>query len=285
VNLPWSLPWPSSQTVSRVAASASRSSRSRSVASWASAASGSMTSRIRWPRTLSALASNSAARSTRCRSALVTRPGSSSCGSSARARRMISACSTWSSCPAASAALVRSWPSRPWASRMSRCAAALVVRVRWACQFAVEAAPVWEGSSMRSAWVRTRVWSSAIGRSARRAGRGWRWSRWGPWTPAVSRPRRPVDRVLQRSPRSPGVGGSRSLTWINPRTRHRHSSDAERPLWITGSDGLAVHARWMPRAASSAGSGGLDRLDRRWVSGCFRTATTAGPQPARRRQT
>ncbi len=53
---------------------------------------------------------------------------------------MASACSTWMA-PAASAVRVRSWSSRPWASRIARCAWARVVRVAWACQFAVEVAP------------------------------------------------------------------------------------------------------------------------------------------------
>ena len=57
VNRPWVLPCPSSHITSRVAAAASRSSRSRSLASWASAVSGSITSRMRRPRILRALAS------------------------------------------------------------------------------------------------------------------------------------------------------------------------------------------------------------------------------------
>ena len=75
VNRPWTLPCPSSYMVSRVAAAASRSSRSRRAASWASAASGQATSRMCRPRCLSALASWSAARSSRCRSALLDHVG------------------------------------------------------------------------------------------------------------------------------------------------------------------------------------------------------------------
>ena len=48
--------------------------------------------------------------------------GSRSSGSSVRARRMASACSTWTR-PSASAARVGSWLCRPLASRIARCAA------------------------------------------------------------------------------------------------------------------------------------------------------------------
>ena len=73
---------------------------------------------------------------------------------------MASACSTWTR-PAASAARVGSWSSRPLASRIARCAAGRVVRVRWACQLAVEVAPALAAISIRSAWARSRASSSA----------------------------------------------------------------------------------------------------------------------------
>ena len=73
---------------------------------------------------------------------------------------MASACSTWI-WPVARAVRVGSWSSRPSASRMTRCAATRVVRVVWACQLAVEVAPVWAAISVRSAWARSRAFSSA----------------------------------------------------------------------------------------------------------------------------
>ena len=84
---------------------------------------------------------------------------------------MASACSTWTR-PAASAWRVRSWSSSPWASRIARCAATRVVRVAWACQFAVEVAPVCAAISIWSAWARTRAWSSVTW--AARALSSWR---------------------------------------------------------------------------------------------------------------
>ena len=112
------------------------------------------------PRCLRALASWSAARSSRWRSAFSTTTASRSSGRSAKALRMASACSTWIR-PAARAVRVRSRPSRPVASRIARWAAGRVVRVRWACQLAVEVAPVAAATSMRSAWASSRVSSSA----------------------------------------------------------------------------------------------------------------------------
>ena len=105
VNLPWSLPWPSSHTFNRAAAAASCSSRCSSLASWASAGSGSMTSSSRRPRIRRVLASWWAASPIRWASALATSSGSRSSGSSSRAQVMTSACSTCSR-PSASAVRV-----------------------------------------------------------------------------------------------------------------------------------------------------------------------------------
>ena len=67
------------------------------------------------------------------------------------------------------------------------------------------------------------------------------------------------------------------------------------PLWIRGSGTSAVDGKWsVPtrfwrRASPRRGCGGLDKLDQRWAAGAFdavvaRPPTTAGPQPAHRRQ-
>ena len=84
VNRPWTLPWPSSHIVSRVAAAAARSSFSSSLASWASAASGRGDLEDRaGPGSSGPWRRGRRRRSSRCASASATSSGSRSSGSSA----------------------------------------------------------------------------------------------------------------------------------------------------------------------------------------------------------
>ena len=178
--------------VSRVAAPRRRVPRvPAGLASWASAASGEATSRMWRPRCLRALASWSAARSSRWCSAFSTTSGSRSSGRSARARRIASACSTCTR-PAARAARVRSRPSRAVGEPHRPVGSGRrVVRVRWACQLAVEVAPVAAATSMRSAWASSRAFElGELGLGGLDLIRWWRWSRRRPSTTAAPWPPR-----------------------------------------------------------------------------------------------
>ena len=140
VNLPWTLPCPSSYMVSRVAAAAARSSFSSSWASWASAASGEATSRIRRPRTFSALASWCSASASRCCSALSTTSDVEVVGELGQGAEddlgLLDVDPSLSQGGTGDVVGLETFrePHRP--VRGGR-----VVRVRWACQFAVEVAP------------------------------------------------------------------------------------------------------------------------------------------------
>ena len=179
-----------------------------------------------------------------------------------------------------------------------------VVRVRWACQFAVEVAPEGTAISVRSAWASTRALSSASWASAAEhvvEGRG--------GLGGVHRPHRRVGHrgesgAASATPGSPGAGGSRSLSWVHSSTRHRHSKVAGIPVWTTVSGawlctesgrfgalgGSAQRLRWSRQARPAVG--GSQPGLRRFRDGRCATSSTsewcgptaAGPQPDRRRQ-
>ena len=167
VNRPWVVPVPSSVMVSRTFMAAARSSASRSLAVWASAASGSMTWRRPWPRWRSPMASKCAASATRWRSASVARSGSRWSGRSSTARMITRAWST-SRSPAASASRTGVCRSvRPAASLVLRWASPRVIRVSWAHQIATEVAPTCSGTPTVPACEARRASSSASRAPAR----------------------------------------------------------------------------------------------------------------------
>ena len=159
MNLPWILPCPSSQMVSRVAAAAVTllAFEEGGLVGVGGVGGGDLEDVP--PEVFERFGVERGGLVEEVAFGLLESLGSRSSGRSVRARRMASACSTCTA-PVASAVRVRSWPSRPSASRMARWAWTRVVRVVWACQLAVEVAPVAAGSSMRSACLRTRAWSS-----------------------------------------------------------------------------------------------------------------------------
>ena len=162
---------------------------------------GQTTSRMRRPRFFSALASWSAARSSRCRSALLDAARGRGRRAGRRGRGGWPRPARRGSGPRRARSRVRSWSSRPGRAASSGARPGGWCGWWWACQFAVEVAPVWPATSMRSAWVRSRASSSASWALAAWTSVDGRGGLVGVHRPQrdVGRPRR-ADRGRQRPP-------------------------------------------------------------------------------------
>ena len=243
--MPWSLPWPSSQMVSRVAAAASRSSRSSRMAWWASAASGQATSRMWRPRCLSALASCSAARSSRCCSAWTRSLGSRSSGRSAQGPEdglgLIDMDGAGGERLAGEVVVLEALgePHRPVCLGPGGPGGVGVpVRGRGGTGGRGHLGPVGVGQEP----------GLELGQLGLR---GLDLVEGGGGLAGVHRPHRqprpPSPGLIAGTASArvtPGVAGSRSLSWVNSSSGHRHSRGPGIPVWITGSGTSAVDRKW-----------------------------------------